>query len=57
MFLYMSGNASAVVDYTVDYKVPKYKKSIIIERLEGIEKSVDLRYNNEVKKYVYNITL
>ena len=31
---------------------PKYKKSVIVDRLESIEKSVDLRFNKEVKKYI-----
>ena len=52
MLFYANGNASAVMEYSADYKVPKYTKSIIIERLETIEKSVDLIFNSEVKKYI-----
>jgi len=42
-------NAAAVSSFDVK---PKYKKSVIVDRLETIEKSVDLRLNKDVKKHI-----
>lgn len=33
-------------------KIPRYTKNVIKERLYGIEKSVELKFNKEVKRYI-----
>jgi len=52
VLLLANGNAAVVTEYAKDLKVPKYKKSVIIDRLEVIEKSVDLKFNSQVNKYI-----
>ncbi len=54
MLLLFSVNASAavVIEYEVADRAPRFKKSLIVDRLESIQNSVDLKFNSDVKKHI-----
>lgn len=49
MLFCLQSKAAAVSVFEVK---PKYKKSVIIDRLESIQQSVDLKFNKHVRKYI-----
>ncbi|MFK7807164.1 MAG: lytic transglycosylase domain-containing protein [Saprospiraceae bacterium] len=48
----MKAAVVTTVDITSKLKVPKYKKDVIKDRLNVIERSVELKFNREVKRYI-----